>query len=257
MNELDGVTVLVTRDREQARGLLLRIDDAGGRAHCIATVAIEPLPPGDAALRALRQCDCAIFTSANAVRHGARWISTPPHVAAVGPATHAALSALGHTGVIAPRHGHGGDALLALPELQTVAGRRIVVVRGADGLTNIQHTLQARGAIVHELSCYRRVLPQVDLTPRVEEWRRGDGAPLAATVTSVTHLDNLFTLAGDGGRFFLRQLVFIAAGKRIADACRRHRPMMAPRAADGASDEAMMRALLAWWGTVIHCQTRR
>jgi uroporphyrinogen-III synthase len=48
------------------------------------------------------------------------------------------------------------EGLLALPQLQVVAQRRIVLVKGPGGRELIADTLRERGAEVIEFNCYRR-----------------------------------------------------------------------------------------------------
>jgi len=101
---LAGRTVVVTRASHQAPALSARLRDEGAQVLEVPTVAIAGPADGGAALRAavgkLRggSYSWVVFTSANGVDRffehvpDARWLS-PARVAAVGPATAAALRA--------------------------------------------------------------------------------------------------------------------------------------------------------------------
>ncbi|WP_296815495.1 uroporphyrinogen-III synthase [Thiobacillus sp.] len=66
--------------------------------------------------------------------------------------------------------GQDSEAVLALPQLQAVAGRQVVIVRGVGGRALMADTLRARGADVHFMECYRRTCPHADPAPC---WRAG------------------------------------------------------------------------------------
>lgn len=245
--ELASVNVLVTRDESELAdgGLAARIIAAGGRAVVAPTVVIAAAQPSPAAVAALARCEIAVFVSRNAVRHGALLLPRPPDgaaltLAAVGPATAAALRKTTGATVIHPQNAAGSGALLAMPLMQTVQGRRITVVRGAGGLAEPARTLRRRGAKVHILNCYRRRAPQSDLAKMLT----GAAAPTVVTVTSAAHARNLHKLAGAGGRAALRGMHFVAPSERVA-ACCRELGAAKVTVADGAGAAAMMRALLS------------
>ncbi|MDD9851583.1 MAG: uroporphyrinogen-III synthase [Gammaproteobacteria bacterium] len=243
--ELAGVSVLVTRDESELHngGLTARIKAAGGRAVAAPTVVIAAVGPAPPAVAALARCEIAVFVSRNAVRHGAPLLPRLPGgaaltLAAVGPATAAALQKAAGATVTHPRNAGGSGALLAMPLMQTVRGRRITVVRGAGGLAEPARTLRRRGAVVHVLNCYRRRAPQIDLAPLLT----GAGAPAVVTVTSAAHARNLHALAGAAGRAALRGMHFVAPSERVA-ACCRALGAAKVTVAEGAGAAAMMRAL--------------
>ena len=104
---LAGRTVVVTRAAEQAGVFVTLLEEAGARVMQAPTIAIEApesWAPVDAALADLGRFTWVIFTSVNGVRMiGARlgalgrsWSAlSGARVAAIGPATAAALEALG------------------------------------------------------------------------------------------------------------------------------------------------------------------
>ncbi|PKO73224.1 MAG: uroporphyrinogen-III synthase, partial [Betaproteobacteria bacterium HGW-Betaproteobacteria-17] len=137
---LAGRTVLVTRPPRQAVALAQAIRAAGGEAFVFPALEVEALPLDalNEPLARLAEADIAIFISPNAAQFGMAAIragGTLPEaveVCAVGPGTARALQAQGVGGVITP-DGQDSEALLALPQLNAVAGKRVVIVRGVGG----------------------------------------------------------------------------------------------------------------------------
>jgi uroporphyrinogen-III synthase len=180
---LAGRTVLVTRPAQQAAALTQAIRAVGGAAFEFPALAIEAVPPEALreSLAQLAAADIAIFISPNAAAFGmaairaAGALPASLQVFAVGPGTARALEAQGVGDTVTP-DGQDSEALLALPPLQEVAGKRVVIVRGVGGRPLLADTLTARGADVHFLECYRRVRPQHNLAALIGE----AGAPLLA-----------------------------------------------------------------------------
>lgn len=173
-----GKNILVTRPTEQAETLTRLIRAAGGVPFVFP--AIEITPPSHPArleeiLARLDQYDLAIFISPTAVNRtwqqlGAsrRW-PEKLGVAAVGQGSARALQERGCGNVIAPSGQSDSEALLALPALQDVAGKRVVIFRGEGGRELLGQTLARRGARVEHAECYRRSKPAADITPLVRQ----------------------------------------------------------------------------------------
>src|SRR5438874_1776354 len=82
--------------------------------------------------------------------------------------------------------------LLERTEMQHVAGKRVLIVRGEGGRELLGESLAARGALVEYAQCYRRVRPAIDAAPLLAAWRRGELD--AVTVLSAQALDNFIDL---------------------------------------------------------------
>jgi uroporphyrinogen-III synthase len=250
MRALAGRTVLVTRPAHQTAALVDMIDAAGGVAFAFPALDIEVVPVETLAapLAQLRNADIAIFISPNAAQFGMAAIQAGGglpaaiEVFAVGPGTARALQAQGVSGAIVP-HGHDSEALLALPQLQDMAGKRVVIVRGVGGRALLADTLTARGAEVHFLECYRRVRPQVDAAPLLARWQAG-GID-AVTVTSAEMLRNLAALLGEAGAPLLVATPLFAPHEKIAEAARRFG--IARVIATPGGDAGLMEGLLNWF----------
>src|SRR3546814_660093 len=105
----------------------------------------------------MRNADAWIFTSVNAVAHAQRLdAGVWPRTIAVGAATAAALRRLDHE-VELPDGAYTSEGVLALSELQSVAGRRYAIVTGESGRDAMESGLRARGAEVEVIAVYRRV----------------------------------------------------------------------------------------------------
>ncbi len=168
MSALTGLNVVVTRAREQAVSLAQRIVQEGGNSILFPLLEISPVAdprPLRQIVARLSQFNLAIFISPNAVRYGMEALGALPtalKIATVGQGSAKALRALGVTEIIAPQDKFDSEALLALPELQNVAGWRVVIFRGDAGCELLGDTLKARGATVEYAACYQRAKPQHD-----------------------------------------------------------------------------------------------
>jgi len=221
---LNDAGIVVTRPARQAAGLAREIAALGGRPLVFPAIVI--LPPVDvAALRAvhweLARYDIAIFVSANAVEYGvgdpAAW---PASILALapGPGTAAALAAVGIANARIPATTMDSEGVLALPQLFDVSGKRIVIFRGDGGRELLCTALEARGATVVQVECYRRAKPQGGAAGLIDAWRekRVD----AVTLTSGEGLDNLWDILGGEGRAHLAATPAFVPHASIAERAR-------------------------------------
>jgi len=237
---LQGRGILITRPREQAQGLAKLIEAAGGRAILFPAIEIQAVP-----LPNLAEFDLAIFVSPTAVKQALAAMKWPQRAkaAAVGRGTQRELERHGIKGIIAPESGADSEALLAVPELQRVAGRRIVILRGEGGRSLLGDTLAARGARVEYAECYRRVRPQTDSGPLLTAFAKG--AVHAVTVSSAEGLENLLELLGAAGREYLKKTPLFVPHPRIAAEAKRLG--LGEASVGGASDEEMLERLVAYF----------
>jgi len=239
---------VVTRPRELADGLVSLVERAGGRAWRFP--AIEIAPPSDPAAAArifarIGEFDLAFFISPTAARKALEGLGTWPRqlaAYAVGEGTRAELERRG-IAATCPAGGADSEALLALPQLAHVAGKRAVILCGEGGREVLGETLAARGASVERAECYRRVLPRADPAPLLAAWERGDVH--AVTVSSSEGLSNLAKLLGDAGAARLRATPLVVPHPRVAEAARRSGVREA--LVSGPSDEEMLARLMAYF----------
>jgi uroporphyrinogen-III synthase len=224
---LAGKTIVVTRPRAQCAPLVAAIEAAGGEPLIFPLLEIsaadDPAPLAQAVSR-LASYRLAIFISPNAVdyampaiqKNGAWPAGLVP--AAVGPGTVKALLAYGITGCIAPTERFDSEALLALPQLVTVNGQKVVIFRGDGGRELLADTLRERGAEVDCITCYRRAGPSAGPEVLVAAWRAGKLDAL--TVSSSEALRYLLNLLDDEGRAFLQNTPVFVPHTRIAENAR-------------------------------------
>lgn len=221
---LAGRQVVVTRPAGQAAHFAQALADLGAHPVLFPVLAIEPvqdiLPLLDVAGR-LEQFDLAVFVSPNAVHYALTEILArrlwPPGLkaATVGKSSERELARHGVQDVIAPVVRFDSEALLELPPLQAMGGKRVIVFRGDGGRELLGDTLIQRGARVEYVSCYRRSKPDRDPAPLMKLW--SDGKLDAMTITSSEGLRNLCDMIGQLGQAWLRKTPTFVPHARIAE----------------------------------------
>lgn len=244
-SNLAGLNVLITRPAAQASAFAEAVQQAHGRPVCFPT--LEILGPADKAavqqaLSRLATVDLIIFTSTNAVQYAFPLL--PIHIpldmpiAAIGAATAAALTEVGLPPTLTPDNPQT-EGLLALPALQTVADKHILIVRGQGGRETLKQTLEARGAQVTYVEAYRRQSPQRNPNNLIQNWTK---LVDVVTVTSQEILDNLYQMLGATGQPLLQQTPLIVPSERIAKQARQLGCRQIHQA-NSALDTAMLQAL--------------
>ncbi len=245
---LAGKAVLITRPAHQGAGLAQAVRAAGGEALCAPVIEIEALAPGaavEALAAALGGDDLVLFTSANAVTHGA-WLARrgAARIGAVGAATARALAGAGLEVALVPERDYRSEGLLALEALAParLAGRTVLLVKGSGGRELLARELAARGARVVTAEVYRRVRPGPEGEQRL---RAALARTDIAVVTSVEGLENLVAMAGAEGHRRLAGLDLVVASERVAARARALGVGRAVRVAAQVSDSALLAALRA------------
>lgn len=242
---LRGLSVLVTRPEAQADGLCELIEQAHGRPVRFPAMEIQPLTDPDAAqlLQQLAQTDLLIFISANAVQYAFPLLPDELpiglQIAALGRATAFALEEVGLSPDLMPEKRFDSEGLLALPMLQEMAGKRVVIVRGEGGRELLKSTLEARGARVDYAEVYRRSLPRRNPANLIAGWGR---LVDVVTATSSQLLDNLWALLGVPGQALLKETPLVVLSRRTAE----HAQQLGCRKvylAEEASDRGILRTL--------------
>jgi uroporphyrinogen-III synthase len=226
-DELAGRHVVVTRPAGQAAHLAEALINLGARPVLFPVLTIfdidDPRPLQEAALK-LDDVDWAAFVSPNAVEKalGAILALRPwpsgLRAATVGKSSEQALAKHGITDVVAPQERFDSEALLELPELQQMAGKRVMIFRGDGGRELLGDTLKQRGAAVEYVSCYRRGRPALDPAPLLKLW--SEGRLDAVTVTSSEGLRNLVDMVGKLGQTWLKKTPLFVPHQRIAGLAR-------------------------------------
>jgi uroporphyrinogen-III synthase len=252
MGILAGRHVVVTRPSGQAAHLAARLIELGAEPVLFPVLEIRDIedirPLLDVAIR-LDQFDLAVFVSPNAIDKALGIIlprrNWPPglQAAAVGKMSEQALAQQGIVNVISPPLRFDSEALLELPELTVVSGKRVVIFRGDGGRDVLGETLVARGARVEYVTCYRRLRPQRDAAPLLKLWEAGKLD--AVILTSSEGLRNFFDMIGHLGQAWLKKTPLFVSHARIAaqaELLGLHRTI-----ATASGDEGLIEALVQYY----------
>ena len=249
---LAGKGIVVTRPAHQSRQLAKLIEGAGGRPILFPVIEIRDVVDPTTLLRLidrLDEFDLAVFVSPNAAEKGIALVTARRawplklKAAAVGSGGVRALERRGVTGVIAPSGRFDSEALLGLPALTLMFGKRVVVFRGVGGRELLSETLTERGALVEYAECYQRVQPASDAAPLLRAW--SGGKLDAVTVTSSEGLRNLFEMIGAPGRDSLLRTPLFVPHPRIMAAA--HGLGVATVVVTGPGDEGLHAGLIAYF----------
>ena len=218
-----GQHVVITRPTGQAEHLATLLVEQGMHPIFFPVLTIHDcadITPVLEAAIALDTYDLAVFVSPNAIEKALDIIlprrAWPAHVPALalGKMSEQALVRRGVTHVISPPLRFDSEALLELPELMAVTGKRIIIFRGETGRELLGETLMARGAEVHHVACYRRLASKADPGPLLKRWEAGTLD--AVTLTSSEGLRCFFTMIGHLGQAWLKKTPVFVTHQRIA-----------------------------------------
>lgn len=160
---LAGLSVAVTRARAQASGLATRLEDLGASVVQAPTIRVREL--SDSALPPLDPSpyDLVCLTSANGVQFLFKRLAAAgldaralagARIAAIGPATVAALAEHGIAADVVPTHSLAESLVEALSELEI---GRALVATGGGARETLPAALRERGAAVDVLALYETV----------------------------------------------------------------------------------------------------
>ncbi len=161
-----GKTVIVTRAREQASGLVAGLRERGARVIQCPTIRVEALDDYailDGALSEIRTFDWIVFTSTNGVQQFWTRLEklnldsrafAASKIVAIGPATADALKARGIVADFVPESSISesvAEGLIA----RGAASKRVLIARALEGREVLEQTLREAGAEVTIAPCYR------------------------------------------------------------------------------------------------------
>ena len=243
-HKLEGIKVLVTRPEPQAGRLCQSIQERGGIAYNCPMIDIIPIQPALPVTK-WKGYDWLVFVSANAVRFALAAGMAPMadiQIAAIGPATAAALEKAGFQVTCQAPPPFTSESLLSLPALQRVADKELLVVRGQGGRELLPKALADRGAAVTMVEVYRRAFPKKQVLERLH--RALSENITVVTVTSGEILANLKQAAG-GMLGRLLPLPVIVISERLVCLARSEgfRQIIL---AESASNVSILRALEQW-----------
>jgi uroporphyrinogen-III synthase len=250
---MSAKAVLVTRPEGQAGRLRDALVLQGYAVHAQPLMELSALPELAAAdqqyLQNLDQYQHVIFISGNAVHFGmerivASWPQLPVGINwyAIGASTAQSLAAYGVV-PLSPALEMTSEGLLALPTLQSVAEDKVLIVKGEGGRDTLREILEARGAQINELRCYRRICPSLgagELAQKISDWQIG-----LILISSGEGLTNMLALLSPQETTNLQSVALLVPSRRIA---REAEAMGFANIvlAENASDAAVMQAVDNW-----------
>lgn len=252
MLSLHGIGVLVTRPRHQAAPLCRLLEAQGALALRFSSVQIEPIEPHASLAARLGDLDrygVIIFSSANAVRYGAALLEERRNVtlAAIGPATARALNQAGYRVAVQATEGADSESLLRHQRLNSVAGERILLIKGAQGRGLLEQELARRGAEVTTAEVYRRECARPSSAElSALESRFAAREIHAVTATSVEIAGNLLALATPALRRAFDSVHWVVPSARVAESLRAGGVQGPSLLARSAEDQELVSALIAW-----------
>lgn len=249
---LAGRGIAVTRPAGQAGHLADLIRNAGGTPVLFPVLEILEIAdqaPLLALIERLDEFDLAIFISPTAVNQALRLIlarrAWPKRlkIAAIGLGSARELKHFGIEKAIMPVSRSDSEALLDLPELREIAGKRVVIFRGVGGRALLGNVLASRGAILTYAECYRRAKPAGGAAALLKVWERHQLH--AITVTSSEGLRNLFDMVGEAARPRLKTTPLFVPHERIGKAARELG--LSNVIITGEGDEGMIQGMIDWF----------
>jgi uroporphyrinogen-III synthase len=251
MNRLTGIHALITRPETQAQTLASRIRQHGGQVYLLPTIEIIPCLTSDqlaGQLATLPPVDILIFISPSAIEQACSLLQQQTHLAwqtkpcvVMGEPSARLLKQYGPTDIHYPTSNYSAEAGLALPRLQQVAQRHIVIFKGEGGRTLLADTLRERGARVSEVICYQRRLPTLTAEQHQRLLQQTDINCIVST--SIVSADNLRTLLGPAGITWWRERQWVVSSQRIANHLLDYRLTKPLLIAPNASDNAIISTL--------------
>ncbi len=233
-NVLEAVPVVITRPAKQATTLAARVSE-------FRTVVVFPLleiaPLADTSgleevLRNIDQYALVVFVSPNAIDAVFTYIARWPRQVAIGIVGQGSRNALAEYGVTAqtatiyaPAELQKSDSegLLEFLPLDTLAGQRVLIVRGQHGRDFLTQTLHKHAIAVHHVTAYLRLVPELTQV-RQEQLQAFLTGKFDFVLTSSEALRNLLDMvrryAGEQGVVKMQHQRIIATHNRISDIAR-------------------------------------
>jgi len=203
---LAGVRILITRSKAENENLAKKLEELGAVTAELPTIAFVPpenLGPLDQSIEMLSEYDWLIFTSRNGVRFFSERMAAlgepadklrEVRVAAIGPATAAALEHLGRKPDYVPDEFLSEKIVYGLGNMK---GKRVLLPRPDIASRSLPEELRRQGASVEEVVAYRTVVPE-DLSLDSLLLTLKQGVDLV-TFTSPSTVRNLAHLADQVG----------------------------------------------------------
>ena len=245
------MSILVTRPSPAGEQLVSRLRALGQVAWSFPLIEFSPgrelsaladqmntLQDGDL-LFALSQ-HAVEFAHAQLQQQDMAWPTAPGYFA-IGRTTALALHTVSGADVRYPLDREISEVLLQLPELQNIAGKNALILRGNGGRELLGATLTERGARVTFCECYQRSAKHYDGAEEAMRWQSRGVTTLV--VTSGEMLQQLWSLIPQWYREqWLLHCRVVVVSERLALQAR-ELGWQEIQVADSADNDALLRAL--------------
>jgi uroporphyrinogen-III synthase len=247
---LAGRRIVVTRPREYGSGLTAELERLGATPLVMPLIRIQPMREADAkvldaVLSDVTAYDWIVFTSANGVAAVQEHLSgklAGVKIAVVGPATAAAVRALGLEPAFVPVNFAAAEIVEGLGELES---RRVLLPQADIADPWLADQIRAAGASVDAVVAYRTVA----VDPSAIEAAELESGVDAVVLASGSSARSLAALAAKFPRVAraLQETLLVAIGPKTAQAAREV-ALPVGLVAEEASAEGIIQALTSHFG---------
>ena len=245
------MSILVTRPSPAGEELVSRLRTLGQVAWHFPLIEFSPGRERSALadrINTLQEGDLLFALSQHAVEFANAQLqqqslsrTTAPRYFAIGRSTSLALHTVSGADVRYPLDREISEVLLQLPELQNIAGKCALILRGNGGRELIGDSLTARGAEVTFCECYQRCAIHYDGAEEAMRWQSREVTTVV--VTSGEMLQQLWSLIPQWYReHWLLRCRLLVVSERLAKLAR-ELGWQDIKVADNADNDALLRAL--------------
>lgn len=245
------MSILVTRPNPSGEKLVQRIRSLGKMA--FHAPLIEIIPGNELALlptklAQLTNGDRVFFLSPNAVWHansaldltGRKWPDTLSYYG-IGHSTASAFYQLTNLPIQLSQAGETSETLLKLPGLQSLLGKKSLLLRGNGGRELLASTLKKRGSYIDYCECYQRQPIKYDQQTFQLHWQQANIRTIIVTSDEMLHL--LFNLITDDVKPWLLSRHLIIVSERLASTAYQL-GWRSVKVAKSANNDALIQALM-------------
>ena len=258
---LTGLNILVTRPAPKAKELGEMLKKQGASAFCWPSIEIHALNWANLQTESLLlSVEILIFISPHAVEHFFSSLSAKniqrlqyKTLIGVGPGTAIKLRDKGYSNILQPKGKAQTESVIAIPQLQAISAKKIVIVRGGGGRELLFDTLRARGAEVTYVEVYERACPKRDISPLISSWQAKSFD--IVLITSLEGLKNLVFLLGHQYQHLLGESTVSAINENMLISLQELgvRDIMH---IDSANNEALVEAINRYYNSLTNGQYR-
>ncbi|MFV9996670.1 MAG: uroporphyrinogen-III synthase [Arsenophonus endosymbiont of Dermacentor nuttalli] len=245
------MSILVTRPNPSGEKLVQHIRSLGKMAFHAPLIEITPgkelvlLPTK---LAKLTKGDLVFFSSPNAVHHansalyliGQKWPDTLSYYG-IGHSTAETFQQLTNLPIQLSQEGETSEKLLELPSLQSLVGKKCLLLRGNGGRELLATTLKSRGSHIDYCECYRRQPIKYDPDTFQVQWQKANTTTIIVSSGEMLHI--LFNLITDDFKPWLLSRHLIIVSERLANTARQL-GWQSVKAAKSANNDALIQALM-------------